>query len=386
MSSRFRNIGFAAGWSGFLVLPFMGWRGAMELAGLLAVGGGLLEVSRKLARSSFFRAWVDSFQIQSRLLAGRLSNPALQRVYWGGGLCLLVLLPLGMNNYYVDILTLTGIYIVLALGLNIVVGLAGLLDLGYVAFYAIGAYTYALVSTQWGVPFWLALFLGSVLSALLGTSLGMITLRLRGDYLAIVTLGFLMIVHLVLNNWDKVTRGPNGILGIPSPSLWGWSFSKPIHFFYLILLIGLLVVFSVKRLNHSRIGRAWIAIREDEMAAEAMGIPVTSLKVLAFAFGAGIAGMAGVFFAGRYGFVSPESFTFFETVFILAMVVLGGMGSTAGVVLGALLLVMLPELFRGLEDYRMLVFGGVMVVVMAFRPQGLIGNPRSTIKLRKGEV
>ncbi len=300
-------------------------------------------------------------------------------------LLLLTVIPIFMNNYYVDVLTIAGIYTVLALGLNIVVGLAGLLDLGYIAFYAVGAYSYGILNTEFGIAFWPALIIGALLSALCGIMLGIITLRLRGDYLAIVTLGFLMIVHLILNNWDGLTHGPNGILGIEPPSLGGFIFSSPMHFYYLILLLAGLAVFVVNRINNSRIGRAWIAMREDEIAASAMGINVTYMKILAFALGASWAGLAGVFFAGRYAFISPESFTFFETVLVLSMVVLGGMGSITGVIIGVALLIILPEVFREFQDYRMLAFGGAMTLMMIFRPQGLIGNPRRKIELMPTE-
>ncbi|MBI4714967.1 MAG: branched-chain amino acid ABC transporter permease, partial [Nitrospirae bacterium] len=287
-----KTSGFIALWLGLLVLPFMGVRRAAALTAALLIGGIFVSTWLRFVRSPSWKRLVGRWRTETRLALPFLQKRGVRR---GGGtiaLGLLLVLPLAMNDYYVDVLTLAGIYVVLALGLNIVVGLAGLLDLGYVAFYAVGAYTYAIVSTQWGVPFWPSLALGAFLAALLGVFLGMITLRLRGDYLAIVTLGFLMIVHLILNNWDEVTRGPNGILGIPSPSLGGWTFSQPIHFFYLILTMGVLVILVANRLNHSRIGRAWIAIREDEIAASAMGIPVTRMKILAFAMGAGMAGMA----------------------------------------------------------------------------------------------
>ncbi len=302
------------------------------------------------------------------------------------GAVLLVLLflaaiPFTLNNYYVDVLTIAGIYALLALGLNIVVGLAGLLDLGYIAFYAVGAYSYGILNTEFGVSFWPALIIGALLAAICGIMLGIITLRLRGDYLAIVTLGFLMIVHLILNNWDGLTNGPNGILGIDPPSVGGMILSSPLHYYFLILILTCLAVFVINRINNSRIGRAWIAMREDEIAASSMGINVTYMKILAFALGASWAGIAGVFFAGRYAFISPESFTFYETVLVLSMVVLGGMGSITGVIIGASLLIILPEIFRGFNDYRMLAFGGAMTLMMIFRPQGLIGNPRRKIEL-----
>jgi branched-chain amino acid transport system permease protein len=297
------------------------------------------------------------------------------------GLAAVLFIPLFLNNYVIDVLTLAGIYVVLALGLNIVVGLAGLLDLGYIAFYAIGAYTYALLSTHYGVTFWVGMPLGGLAAALFGMVLGLVTLRLRGDYLAIVTLGFIQIVHLVLNNWDSVTNGPNGILNIGRPAIGNFELHQPIHFYYLILAIALLTLGVVYRIDRSRVGRAWMAIREDEVAAAAMGIHTTRFKVLAFTLGAMWAGIAGGFFAAKFAFISPESFTFFESLFVLSMVVLGGMGSIPGVILGASLLVILPEFLRGLADYRMLFFGALLVLMMVFRPQGLLPSPRRKIEL-----
>src|SRR3972149_4022587 len=220
-----------------------------------------------------------------------------------------------------------------------------------------------------------------IFAAGIGFILGIITLRLRGDYLAIVTLGFIHIVHLVLNNWDSLTGGPNGILGIARPSIASFKFSQPIHFYYLILAIAVLTAAVINRLNNSRIGRAWIAMREDEVAAEAMGIDTTRMKCLAFSLGAFWAGLAGVFFAGKFAFVSPESFTFFESVLVLAMVVLGGMGSIPGAIFGAMIIIILPEVLRGFAAYRMLIFGASLVAMMVFRPQGLIGSPRRKVEL-----
>jgi branched-chain amino acid transport system permease protein len=298
------------------------------------------------------------------------------RLRLGAFLLLLFLLPWGLNRYAIDVLTVAGMYIVLALGLNIVVGLAGLLDKGYVAFYAVGAYTYALLSTQAGLSFWAVLPIGALTAALFGVLLGFPVLRLRGDYLAIVTLGFGEMIRIVLNNWDEVTNGPNGILGIARPALGAFRFQHPMHYYYLILALGLFAIFAVHRLQHSRIGRAWLALREDETAAECMGVDTHRAKLLAFALGASWAGLAGVFFASKQTFISPESFTFFESVIILSMVVLGGMGSIPGVVLGALVLVVLPEVMREFALYRMLLFGGAMVFMMAMRPQGMVGTGR----------
>lgn len=377
-------------WIGLLVLPFTGFRQAALIAGVILSGGLLWSAAIRLSGSagvsSRLRMLTDerTAQISRRLKPWRSLRPTARERGVLGVILLACMIvgPLGMNNYMVDVLTLAGIYVVLALGLNIVVGMAGLLDLGYISFYAIGAYSYALLSTRLGVSFWAALPIGGLTATVFGIVLGVITLRLRGDYLAIVTLGFIQIVHLVLNNWDRVTNGPNGILNIGRPVLGPFIFSQPIHFYYLILAIVLLTLLAVNRLNRSRIGRAWIAIREDEVAAQAMGVDTTRLKILAFALGAFWAGIAGVFFAGKFAFVSPESFTFFESVIVLSMVVLGGMGSIPGVVLGALIIVILPEVLREFASYRMLVFGAALVLMMIFRPQGLIGNPRRRVELR----
>ncbi|MBI5406533.1 MAG: branched-chain amino acid ABC transporter permease [Nitrospirae bacterium] len=372
-------------WSAFLLLPFMGIIKAIIGGGIILAGFILFSAMNNFMKSE--RGRKTSAGIQNRInnLHSFIEGPQIKKRLLSLLLLLLIVIPLLMNNYYIDVLTITGIYVVLALGLNIVVGLAGLLDLGYIAFYAVGAYSYGILNTEFGIAFWPALIIGALLSALCGMMLGIITLRLRGDYLAIVTLGFLMIVHLILNNWDDLTHGPNGILGIDPPALGGFTLSAPLHFYYLILVLAGLAVFVINRINNSGIGRAWIAMREDEIAASAMGINVTNMKILAFALGASWAGLAGVFFAGRYAFISPESFTFFETVLVLSMVVLGGMGSITGVIIGVALLIILPEVFRGFQDYRMLAFGGAMALMMIFRPQGLIGNPRRKIELMPNE-
>lgn len=292
-----------------------------------------------------------------------------------------LLLPFITDQYITNVAITAVAYIALAIGLNIVVGFAGLLDLGYVAFYAVGAYLFALLSTGAGLSFWAALPLSAIVAAIFGVLLGFPTLRLRGDYLAIVTLGFGEMIRITLNNWDSLTGGPNGILGIPAPSVFGLSLSQPAHYYYLIILLVLFTIFAANRLNNSRIGRAWIAIREDEIAAEAMGINIVKMKLLAFALGASFAGLAGAFFASRMRFVSPESFTFFESVIILSMVILGGMGSIPGVILGAVVLAILPESLRGFQNYRMIIFGSAMVLMMLFRPQGFIGSTRRRFEL-----
>ena len=373
-------------WVGLLVQPFIGSEGALVLAVVTFLGGLLWNLAIRVSRSVQFLPQIGILLEETgrliRVLRGWRPADRQRRALTLGVTGAVLILPLFLNNYIIDVLTLAGIYVILALGLNIVVGMAGLLDLGYISFYAIGAYSYALLSTRLGVSFWLALPIGGIAAAAVGVVLGVITLRLRGDYLAIVTLGFVQIVHLVLNNWDSVTNGPNGILNIGRPALGAFVFSQPIHFYYLILAIVLLTILAVGRLNRSRIGRAWIAIREDEVAAQATGVDTTRLKILAFALGAIWAGVAGVFFAAKYAFVSPESFTFFESVIVLSMVVLGGMGSVPGVILGALIVVILPEVLREFASYRMLIFGASLVLMMIFRPQGLIGNPRRRVELQ----
>lgn len=257
-----------------------------------------------------------------------------------------------------------------------------MLDLGYIAFYGVGAYTYALMSLHFGLSFWLCLPVAGLLAAIAGCIIGYPTLRMRGDYLAIVTLGFGEIVRLILNNWMQLTNGPNGIMSIKRPTIYWPDFADGFAFellkikklwalYYVILAIAIFTIISVYRLNFSRIGRAWEAIREDETAAELMGVNTFLLKLLAYAMGATFAGFAGAFFAARMRFVGPESFSFLESAMVLAMVVLGGMGSIPGVILGVIALVALPEAFREFELYRMLVFGGVMTAMMLVRPAGL---------------
>lgn len=289
--------------------------------------------------------------------------------------------PFMFSIYQTNIMTTALLYVVLGLGLNIVVGLAGLLDLGYVAFYAVGAYSYALLYTHFGVTFWVALPIGALLAALCGILLGFPVLRLRGDYLAIVTLGFGEIIRLVLENWSEFSCGPSGISNIPPPSLFGYSLSMSsttIYIYFLALLLVCFTIFVVNRLQNSRIGRAWIALREDEIACQAMGIDRTKTKLSAFALGATWAGMVGVFFAAKTTFINPASFTFLESAIILSIVVLGGMGSTIGVIIGALIFILMPEYLRAFSDYRMLLFGAIMVIMMIYRPQGIISNVRRT--------
>ncbi|MGG5811120.1 high-affinity branched-chain amino acid ABC transporter permease LivM [Falsiroseomonas sp. CW058] len=307
----------------------------------------------------------------------------------------------GVNRYELDLGILVLTYVMLGWGLNIVVGLAGLLDLGYVAFYAVGAYSYALLAQYFGLSFWICLPLAGILAAFWGVLLGFPVLRLRGDYLAIVTLAFGEIIRIVLLNWVELTGGPNGIGGIPRPSFFGLPFNMsgepgtfagffgltpdPVHrvifLYYLILALALLTNWVSIRIRRQPIGRAWEALREDEVACRALGINVTTTKLTAFALGAMFGGFAGAFFATRQGFISPESFTFIESAIILAIVVLGGLGSQIGVAVAAIVMIGGFELFRDLEEWRMLVFGAAMVVIMVLRPRGLVGSRTPSVAL-----
>ncbi len=311
------------------------------------------------------------------------------------------------DRYVVDVATYVLIYVMLGWGLNIVVGLAGLLDLGYVAFYAVGAYSYALFAFYFDLSFWVCLPLAGLCAASFGILLGFPVLRLRGDYLAIVTLGFGEIIRVILLNWYEFTGGPDGMSGIPRPSFFGLEFKRRaaegaetfhqffdldystmhrlIFLYYLILVLALLTNFFTLRIRKMPIGRAWEALREDEIACRSLGINPTNTKLTAFALGAMFAGFAGSFFATRQAFISPESFTFIESAVILAIVVLGGMGSQVGVAIAAILLIGGTELFRGLEEYRMLAFGGLMVAVMVWKPRGLLAHREPTIKLDTGK-
>ncbi|MCP3866599.1 MAG: branched-chain amino acid ABC transporter permease [Gammaproteobacteria bacterium] len=304
----------------------------------------------------------------------------------GAALLFALLFPSLFSIYQTNIMITALMYVVLGLGLNIVVGLAGLLDLGYVAFYAVGAYSYALLNFHFDVGFWIALPIGALLAALFGILLGFPVLRLRGDYLAIVTLGFGEIIRLILENWNAFSQGPSGISNISRPGLFGIDLSLEgsiLYMYYLMIAVVIFTIFVVNRLQDSRIGRAWIALREDEIACQAMGIDKTRTKLTAFALGATWAGMVGVIFAAKTTFINPASFTFLESAIILCIVVLGGMGSIFGVIVGALILILLPEHLRALSEYRMLAFGGVLVVMMIFRPQGIVANIRRSYHFEK---
>src|SRR6266568_2135420 len=308
------------------------------------------------------------------------------------------------QRYILDLGILVLTYVMLGWGLNVVVGLAGLLDLGYVAFYAVGAYSYALLATNFGWSFWVCLPLAGILAAFWGVLLGFPVLRLRGDYLAIVTLAFGEIIRLVIINWQDLTGGPNGVSGIPRPSFFGIPLDNsddglaaklgieysPTHrivfLYYVILALALLTNWVTLRLRRLPVGRAWEALREDEIACRSLGINTTTTKLTAFAMGAMFGGIAGSFFATRQGFISPESFTFSESALVLAIVVLGGMGSQLGVAIAAFAMLGGFELFREFEQYRMLVFGLAMVAIMVWRPRGLIAtrSPSVFLERRKG--
>jgi len=339
---------------------------------------------------------------------GRAIPPSVVRLFDGASrfagpalliFALLVPVLFYQNRYLLDLGILVLTYVMLGWGLNIVVGLAGLLDLGYVAFYAVGAYSYALLATHFHLSFWICLPLAGILAAFWGILLGFPVLRLRGDYLAIVTLAFGEIIRLVLLNWQNFTGGPNGIPSIPRPSFFGLPFAdtdgsfaatfgldySPTHrvvfLFYLILALALLTNWVTLRLRRLPVGRAWEAMREDEIACRSLGINTTTTKLTAFAIGAMFAGFAGSFFATRQGFISPESFTFGESALVLAIVVLGGMGSQLGVAVAALVMLGGFELFREFQLYRMLVFGFAMVLIMIWRPRGLVSTREPSLRL-----
>jgi len=395
-----------------LALPLIGFRTGQGDAGLewefrwiyLAIAVGLVFIGRTLLVLVRQISW-------SAKTTTRGPKPLFFiRKYRLSLLVILIALTLvfpflpEVDRRIVDLATLVLIYVMLGWGLNIVVGLAGLLDLGYVAFYAVGAYTFALLGTVHDWSFWGSLPVAGAIAAMFGVLLGYPVLRLRGDYLAIVTLGFGEIIRVVLTNWVAFSGGPNGIAGIPRPTLFGLEFTRRapeersfhhyfdidfsgdhriIFLYYVILALALVTNLFVLRIRKLPIGRAWEALREDEIACRSLGINPVNTKLSAFALGAMFGGFAGAFFASRNGFISPESFTFIESAIILAIVVLGGMGSQVGVVLAASAIVLLPEFLREFSEYRMLFFGMSMVLVMLWRPQGLMAYRVPTVTLLK---
>ena len=395
------------------------YRWPIWIAAILIVFGG-----RLLLNLFVFKAQTPA----TRIIGDRLSGssfriPGLGRFLGIALFGFAVILPFffttffpGQQRQYIDLAILIMTYIMLGWGLNIVVGLAGLLDLGYVAFYAVGAYSFALLAQNFELGFWLALPLAGILAAFWGIILGFPVLRLRGDYLAIVTLAFGEIIRIVLLNWYTFTNGPDGISGIPKPTLFGLEFSRGeggfadyfglkyssihrfIFLYYIIFVLAIITNVVTMRLRRLPIGRAWEALREDEIACRSLGINTRNTKLTAFAIGAMFGGFAGSFFATRQGFISPESFTFLESAIILAIVVLGGLGSQIGVVIASVVMIGGIEMLRNLDflqqifgsgfdpvQYRMLIFGFAMVAIMVWKPRGLVTTrePSAVLKVRK---
>ncbi len=339
--------------------------------------------------------------ISSALVEAKSSTP--QRIFLAAMVVIALVLPLVLDsNRWLTLMTVIVIYVVLASGLNIVVGFTGLLDLGYVAFYAIGAYYTGILFRQvlrakFGVDIddfwwlmWVNLLVGGLMAAVAGVLIGYPTLRVRGDYLAIMTLGFGEIIRIVANNWVGLTRGPSGISGIPKPEFFGYAISTQRSLYFLALALALVSLWLISRVVRSRIGRAWTAVREDEVAAEAMGIHTSRYKLLAYATGAFFAGVMGVFFGHYLNYISPSSFMLMESFVILALVVLGGMGNLAGPVLGATIWIGLQEWLRDFPfvqehpEIRGIAMGLVLVLLMVFRPQGLLGSMRVALEMRPG--
>ncbi|MCX5591803.1 high-affinity branched-chain amino acid ABC transporter permease LivM [Alcaligenes endophyticus] len=408
MANRLTHALIAAFMAGVIVAPIFGFQilrvgvktelqpdwpmifTGMALVFIVQLLKPLLHRTRQLSAGSSFTLPKPSARVRQLLML----LVVLVALIW----------PFTTGRAQVDIATLVLIYVMLGLGLNIVVGFAGLLDLGFVGFYAVGAYTYALLYQYLGWGFWEALPAAGAMAALFGYLLGFPVLRLRGDYLAIVTLGFGEIIRLLLINLYDFTGGPDGISGIPKPTFFGyvmarrapegevtfhdmmgWSFSNQdvvIYLYLMALVLALVTLYVSNRLIRMPIGRAWEALREDEIACRSLGMNPTNIKLSAFTIGAMFAGFGGAFFAARQGLVNPESFTFIESALILAIVVLGGMGSQLGVILAAVVLTVVPELAREFQEYRMLIFGLVMVFMMAWRPQGLLPVSRPHVELR----
>lgn len=359
----------AALWFSMLLLPFKGLKPALIL---------FIVLSAVILFMQYIAGFVRVLTLKLHDLTGKFKAVSLShsasltvRISF---LAFLMGFPFMAQDYFLDVVVLTGIYIILALGLNVIVGFTGLLHLGFAAFYAIGAYSYALLNTKAGLGFWYALPACAGLAALSGVVIALPALRLKGDYLAIVTLGFGEIVRLLLNNMDTFTGGPNGISGIAAPYFFGITIGRLGVHYYITLMAVVLTYIVIKRVRCSKTGRAWIAIREDEICAATMGVNTMRYKLYSFAFGSFWAGLAGALFAAKMQFVSPESFTFIESVLILCMVILGGLGSIPGVIAGAIILVMLPEVLREVQTYRMLALGAGLIIMMIFRPQGLFGR------------
>ncbi len=336
-------------------------------------------IDRKNTKSTI----TDKKTFQMKVMDWANENPKVKKITLVAIVIFIAAFPFFTSMYQTSIMTTALMYVVLGLGLNIVVGLGGLLHLGYAAFYAVGAYTYALLNYHFGLSFWICLPIGAGLATIMGILLAIPVLRLRGDYLAIVTLGFGEVIRIVLENWNEFSFGPSGIAQIPRPGFFGMTFklqTATIYIYFIMIAMVIFTIFVVRRLENSRIGRAWIAMREDEIASESMGIDITRSKITTFALGAFWAGLVGVIFAAKTTFINPASFTLWESVMILCVVVIGGMGSIVGVVVGALILILLPEYLRAFSEYRMLMFGLILVLMMVFRPGGIISNIRKKYK------
>jgi len=355
------------------------------------IGGALPFYARKLALRKRVRAVIakGTNRLTDTALAKRLNrSPYTIYVIYALIAVLLFFLPRQWGSYWNYILGTVGIYVILGLGLNIITGLAGQLVLGYVAFFAIGAYTGALLTAPQphalGWNFWIVVVVGIVMAGLTGILLGLPILRLRGDYLAIVTLGFGEIIRIMLRSdlLTPLTAGPKGVRDIAGPTLFGQPFTSDVHFLYLIILGVLLMIFVTNRLQNSRAGRAWEAIREDEVAARAVGVNAFQSKLLALAIGAAFAGLGGVLFASRNQFTGPEDHTLMVSINVLALVIVGGIGSVPGIILGAFALKGLPEILRELENYRLMFFGGLLVLMMILRPAGLWPASRPQLEHR----
>ncbi|EKT4484099.1 high-affinity branched-chain amino acid ABC transporter permease LivM [Pseudomonas putida] len=418
MSKNLKQAFFSALLVWAVAFPVLGLKLSIDGISLVVHSQGSFTISiiavcsvLMFLRVLFDKQWSSVMRSRSdrKLIPPAVSNyltlPRTQRYVIIGLIVAALVWPFFGSRGAVDIATLILIYVLLGLGLNIVVGLAGLLDLGYVGFYAVGAYSYAMLSHYLGWSFWVCLPIAGLMAATFGFLLGFPVLRLRGDYLAIVTLGFGEIIRLFLRNLTDWTGGPNGISNIPKPEFFGLTFERraaegmqtfheffgleynsinKVIFLYLVaLLLALLALFVINRLLRMPIGRAWEALREDEIACRALGLNPTVIKLSAFTLGACFAGFAGSFFAARQGLVTPESFTFIESAIILAIVVLGGMGSQLGVILAAIVMILLPELMREFSEYRMLMFGALMVLMMIWRPQGLLPMQRPHMELRR---
>jgi len=407
LGKQIRQAGFAAILAGVLIAPIFG----LQILRL----GMQTEIQTNWAAILIGMALVFVFQLLrpglARALKGRsqlIHLPPLSAAFKRAALLVLIacaiVWPFFTNQARVDLATLVLIYVMLGLGLNIVVGFAGLLNLGFVGFYAVGAYTYGLLYFWAGFSFWQALPFAGVMAAIVGYLLGLPVLRLRGDYLAIVTLGFGEIIRLLLINLGPITGGPDGIASIPKPTVFGypmlrrapegtttlhellgWTYSNQdviIYLYLLALALALVTLFVSNRLIRMPVGRAWEALREDEIACRSLGLNPGKIKLSAFTIGAMFAGVGGAFFAARQGSIVPDSFTFLESALILAIVVLGGMGSQAGVILAAILITAIPEISRELAEYRMLAFGLIMVLMMMWRPQGLLPAKRPHVEIK----